>query len=59
MGNTLVPKIFLEGTCLTFKTDIAFGLNEQPSSIAAMTNSDTPSVSGYDHSKSWYQAMDW
>jgi hypothetical protein len=28
MGNKLVPKIILEGTRLTFKTDIAFALNE-------------------------------
>lgn len=26
----LVPKVILEGTRLTFKTDIAFGLNEHP-----------------------------
>lgn len=26
----LVPKIILEGTRLTFKTDIAFALNEHP-----------------------------
>lgn len=30
MGNTMVPKVILEGTRLTFKTDIAFGLNEHP-----------------------------
>jgi hypothetical protein len=30
MGNKLVPKIILEGTRLTFKTDIAFALNEHP-----------------------------
>src|SRR5574338_1032704 len=30
MGNKLVPKIILEGTRLTFKTDIAFMLNEHP-----------------------------
>ncbi|MDX2128337.1 MAG: hypothetical protein SFU91_04805 [Chloroherpetonaceae bacterium] len=30
MGNKLVPKIILEGTRLTFKTDIAFKLNEHP-----------------------------
>lgn len=28
MGNKMVPKIILEGTRLTFKTDIAFALNE-------------------------------
>jgi hypothetical protein len=28
MGNKLTPKIILEGTRLTFKTDIAFALNE-------------------------------
>jgi hypothetical protein len=28
MGKKLVPKIILEGTRLTFKTDIAFALNE-------------------------------
>jgi hypothetical protein len=28
MGNKLVPKLILEGTRLTFKTDIAFALNE-------------------------------
>ncbi len=30
MGNKMVPKIILEGTRLTFKTDIAFALNEHP-----------------------------
>jgi hypothetical protein len=30
MGNKLTPKIILEGARLTFKTDIAFALNEHP-----------------------------
>jgi hypothetical protein len=30
MGKKLVPKIILEGTRLTFKTEIAFALNEHP-----------------------------
>ena len=30
MGGKLVPKIILEGTRLTFKTDTAFALNEHP-----------------------------
>ena len=30
MGSKLCPKIILEGTRLTFKTEIAFGLNEHP-----------------------------
>ncbi len=30
MGNKLCPKIILEGTRLTFKTEIAFSLNEHP-----------------------------
>jgi hypothetical protein len=30
MGKKLTPKIILEGTRLTFKTDIAFALNEHP-----------------------------
>jgi len=30
MGNKLVPKIILEGTRLTHKTDLAFVLNEHP-----------------------------
>ena len=30
MGHKLTPKILLEGTRLTFKTDIAFALNEHP-----------------------------
>lgn len=30
MGHKLTPKIILEGTRLTFKTDIAFTLNEHP-----------------------------
>jgi hypothetical protein len=30
MGHKLTPKIILEGTRLTFKTDIAFVLNEHP-----------------------------
>ncbi len=30
MGGKLCPKIILEGTRLTFKTDVAFALNEHP-----------------------------
>jgi len=30
MGRKLTPKIILEGTRLTFKTDLAFALNEHP-----------------------------
>ena len=30
MGHKLTPKIILDGTRLTFKTDIAFALNEHP-----------------------------
>lgn len=30
MGTKMVPKILLEGTRLTFKTDTAFALNEHP-----------------------------
>lgn len=30
MGAKLCPKVILEGTRLTFKTEIAFGLNEHP-----------------------------
>ncbi len=30
MGPKLTPKIILEGTRLTFKTEVAFGLNEHP-----------------------------
>ncbi|TNF29160.1 MAG: hypothetical protein EP329_16455 [Deltaproteobacteria bacterium] len=30
MGGKLVPKVILEGTRLTFKTDTAFALNEHP-----------------------------
>ena len=30
MGNKLTPKVILEGKRLTFKTDIAFALNEHP-----------------------------
>ncbi|MBI2420400.1 MAG: hypothetical protein HYV28_21270 [Ignavibacteriales bacterium] len=30
MGGKLVPKIILEGTRLTYKTEIAFGLHEHP-----------------------------
>jgi len=30
MENKLVPKIILEGTRLTFKTEVAFALNEHP-----------------------------
>jgi len=30
MGHKLCPKVILEGTRLTFKTDIAFALNEHP-----------------------------
>jgi len=30
MGNKLTPKVILEGTRLTFKTEMAFELNEHP-----------------------------
>ena len=30
MRNKLCPKVILEGTCLTVKIEIAFGLNEHP-----------------------------
>lgn len=30
MANKLTPKVILEGTRLTFKTEIAFELNEHP-----------------------------
>jgi hypothetical protein len=30
MGSKLCPKLILEGTRLTFKTEIAFALNEHP-----------------------------
>jgi len=30
MGNKLTPKVILEGTRLTFKTEVAFALNEHP-----------------------------
>jgi hypothetical protein len=30
VSSKLCPKIILEGTRLTFKTDIAFALNEHP-----------------------------
>ncbi|HSG41699.1 MAG TPA: hypothetical protein VLA72_00965 [Anaerolineales bacterium] len=30
MGNKLTPKVILEGTRLTFKTEIAFEINEHP-----------------------------
>jgi len=30
MSNKLVPNIILEGTRLTYKTEIAFALNEHP-----------------------------
>jgi hypothetical protein len=30
MGNKLTPKVILEGTRLTFKAEIALGLNEHP-----------------------------
>jgi len=33
MGHKLTPKIILEGTRLTFKTDIAFALNEHPNIV--------------------------
>lgn len=35
MGGKLVPKIILEGTRLTFKTDIAFALNDHPRIVGA------------------------
>lgn len=35
MGHKLTPKIILEGTRLTFKTEIAFALNEHPRIVGA------------------------
>ncbi|NOZ63207.1 MAG: hypothetical protein GXO74_16260 [Calditrichaeota bacterium] len=35
MGQKLCPKIILEGTRLTFKTEIAFALNEHPRIVGA------------------------
>ena len=35
MGNKLTPKVILEGTRLTFKTEIAFELNEHPRIVGA------------------------
>jgi len=35
MGNKLTPKIILEGTRLTLKTEIAFALNEHPRIVGA------------------------
>lgn len=35
MGNKLTPKVILEGTQLTFKTEIAFELNEHPRVVGA------------------------
>jgi hypothetical protein len=33
MGSKLVPKVILEGTRLTFKTELAFALNEHPTVV--------------------------
>lgn len=47
MGGKLVPKIILEGTRLTFKTDIAFALNEHPRIVGARKyRYHSPVVSG-------------
>ena len=35
MGNKLTPKVILEGTRLTFETEIAFELNEHPRIVGA------------------------
>jgi hypothetical protein len=35
MGKKLTPKIILEGTRLTYKTDIAYALNESPRIVGA------------------------
>jgi hypothetical protein len=35
MGKKLTPKIILEGTRLTYKTDIAYALNESPHIVGA------------------------
>jgi hypothetical protein len=34
MGNKLCPKVILEGIRLTFKTEIAFELNDHPRIVA-------------------------
>jgi len=48
MGNKLCPKIILEGTRLTFKTEIAFELNEHPRIVGprgfAFDNATVPPV---------------
>jgi len=42
MGNKLCPKIILEGTRLTFKTEIAFELNEHPRIVGPRNYLPTP-----------------
>ncbi|MBU1693961.1 MAG: hypothetical protein KKC51_08345 [Verrucomicrobia bacterium] len=47
MGNKLCPKIILEGTRLTLKTDIAFALNEHPRIVGSRKyRYHSPLVSG-------------
>lgn len=41
MGNKLTPKVILEGTRLTFKTEIAFELNEHPRVVGPRKGSCT------------------
>jgi hypothetical protein len=49
MGNKLCPKVILEGTRLTFKTEIAFELNEHPR-IVGLRKYAKPRRGGEDHS---------
>ncbi|HBA82958.1 MAG TPA: hypothetical protein DCZ95_02575 [Verrucomicrobia bacterium] len=47
MSDKLTPKIIIEGTRLTFKTDIAFALNEHPRIVGARKyRYHSPLVSG-------------
>lgn len=47
MGPKLTPKVILEGTRLTFKTEIAFALNEHPAIVGPRKYQyHTPIVSG-------------
>ena len=46
MGRKLTPKIILEGTRLTFKTDLAFALNEHPRIVGPAPWKPMVSLSG-------------
>jgi hypothetical protein len=42
MGKKMCPKVILEGTRLTLKTELAFTLNEHPRIVASTASTSPP-----------------